>query len=148
MLNKNIYMEQALQNAYTAKSLNEVPVGAVIVYKNNIVASTYNKMIANNNPCYHAEMLAIFDACKQLNSFRLNECALYTTLEPCVMCAGAIMHSRIEKLYFGAEDEKYGAIYNGAKIFYQPYPHKPEIYSGIYEKECKKLMQDFFKNKR
>jgi tRNA(adenine34) deaminase len=148
MLSKNIYMEQALKNAYIAKELNEVPVGAVIVYKNHIIASTYNQMITNNNPCHHAEMLAITQACKKLNNIRLNECSIYTTLEPCVMCAGAIMHSRIAKLYFGAEDEKYGAIYNGAKVFYHPYPHKPEIYSGFYETECKEILQDFFKNKR
>jgi len=141
----NIFMQEALNQAKIAFAKDEVPVGAVIVCEGKIIAKSFNQNISLNDPCAHAEILALKRAAEVKNSPRLDDCDLYVTLEPCTMCLGAISWARIKSLYFGAGDEKFGAITNG--VILKNY-HKPEIYSGINEEESKKLLQDFFKSKR
>jgi tRNA(adenine34) deaminase len=141
----NIFMQEALNQAKIAFTKDEVPVGAVIVCDGVIIAKSFNQNISLNDPCAHAEILALKKAAEVKNSPRLDDCDLYVTLEPCTMCLGAISWARIKSLYFGACDEKFGAITNGAIL--KNY-HKPEIYSGINEEESKKLIQDFFRAKR
>lgn len=148
MLQKNKFMEQAIENAKMAFEIDEVPIGAVVVLDNKIIGSSYNQVLKNKNPTHHAEILAINQACSNINNHILNNCTIYSTIEPCPMCAGAILNSRIKNLYFGAEDVKYGAIHNKAKIFSHQYPHILNVYGGLQEKECKELMQKFFKEKR
>lgn len=143
------YMQEALRQALLAKEIGEVPVGAVIVYQRDIIAKAHNLIETTNTPLAHAEILAIQTACKVLGINRLIECDLYVTLEPCTMCAGAIMHARLRRLYYGAFDPKGGAIDHGIKFFNQPTClHKPEIYGGIYETESSNLLRSFFIDKR
>ncbi len=147
----NQFMQLALQQAQKAFEENEVPVGCVIVHRKTkeIIASTHNLVENNNNPTHHAEILAIDAACKKLNSKNLSECDLYVTLEPCTMCASAISHSRIKNLYFGANDEKQGAVESGVNFFSSNSCfHKPEIYSNIMTEESKELLKKFFKTLR
>ena len=143
------FMKVALQEAYKAESLGEVPVGAVIVSEGSIIAKAGNRVLENQDPSAHAEIIAIRKACEVLNSERLIECDLYVTLEPCVMCAGAISFARIRRLYIGATDKKGGAVLNGVKFFNSPTcHHKPEIYSGFQEIESMNLLKKFFATKR
>jgi tRNA(adenine34) deaminase len=138
-------MEAAIEEAMIAKQKGEVPVGAVITYSNEIIARGHNQIIQTNNSLAHAEIIAIHSAMKILNQKYLNECDLYVTLEPCCMCAGAIVLARIRRLYIGAEDSKIGAagsLYNIVQD--KNLNHYCEIYSGINEKECKKILTDFF----
>ena len=144
-------MELALEHAKKAKLLGEVPVGAVIVNELNyeILSIRHNEMKNKNNPLKHAELLAIDDACKIINSRFLLNTLIYVTLEPCAMCAAAISEARIKKLYFGAYDEKKGAIENGIRIFNNNnYYFKPEVYGGIKEIECSIILKEFFQLKR
>lgn len=143
------FMQQAVSLAGDASARGEVPVGAVVVLEGKIIASAHNLVESKNDPTAHAEMLAIRLACEKLNSPRLTDCDLYVTLEPCAMCATAISFARIKRVYFGAYDEKGGAVENGARIFSQKTcHHKPEIYGGIAENECGDLLKDFFKQLR
>jgi tRNA(adenine34) deaminase len=143
------FMNEALKQAKLAYKNNEVPVGAVIVANNKIIAKAYNKNIKLNDPMAHAEILAIKKAAKLIKSPRLDDCDIYVTLEPCTMCASVISLSRIRRVYYGANDIKFGAIENGVKFFNSSScQHKAEIYSGIREKESQKLLTSFFKNRR
>jgi tRNA(adenine34) deaminase len=143
---KNYYMELAIKEAYTSYIKEEIPVGAVIVNNNHeIISMNHNQSIELCDPTAHAEILAIRSACSKIKNHRLNNCTLYTTLEPCPMCAGAILQSKIPLVYFGAYSPKYGAIENNATMFHHNYPHNPEIYGGIYEEECKDIIKKFFK---
>ena len=135
-------MKVALQEARSAMLKDSVPVGAVIVFNDNIIAQTSND---SSHAIAHAEILAIRASLLKLNAKVLTECDLYTTLEPCAMCSGAISLARIRRLYFGAYDQKNGVIHRG--IFQQCY-HIPEIYGGIMEEECSQLLKDFFVRKR
>lgn len=143
-------MQEAINQAKIALSCNEVPVGVIITDGNgNIIALAHNMIEKYQNPLMHAECIAIFRACKKLKSRSLMSCNLYTTLEPCYMCAGAIANAKITRVYIGTEDERFGAIINGAKIYQNKFVnHIPEVYSGIMENECKDLLQNFFKNLR
>jgi tRNA(adenine34) deaminase len=142
-------MSIAYVEAVKAGARGEVPVGAVITYKGEVIARAGNDIIAANDPCGHAEILAIRKACATLNNERLTDCELYVTLEPCTMCAGAISHARLKRVYYGAEDKKAGAIDNGVRFFTSPScHHAPEVYSGFLEKESAQLLTDFFKIKR
>lgn len=142
-------MQSSIVQAGIAAESGEVPIGAVIVKNGNIIASAYNLVERSNDPTAHAEILVIRAAAKILNSPRLTDCDLYVTLEPCAMCAQAIVFARIRRLYFGAFDEKGGGVENGARIFSQPNcNHKPEIYGGISESECGELLKEFFRKKR
>lgn len=145
----NKFMKLALLEARKAAQINEVPVGAVIVLDGKVIAKAHNKKETNNDPLGHAEILVIKKAVKKLGSWRLNGCSLYVTLEPCSMCAGAIMHSRISKVIYGASDPKGGAMGEVFNLFNSaPVNHKPEIISGILQEEAKTLLQTFFKAKR
>lgn len=139
----------ALQQAQIAFENDEVPVGAVVVENGEIIAKAYNQNRFLNDPTAHAEILALRKACEKKQVSRLDGCDLYVTLEPCAMCVSAISLAKIRNLYFGLEDEKFGAVVNGVKFFSSNSCfHKSEIYSGFYESEIKNLMQKFFITKR
>ena len=147
----SVNMEIALREAKSAVSGDEVPVGAVIVEGNTgkIIAQASNRVEQLHDSTAHAEMLAIRKACAILGQKRLEGCDIYVTLEPCAMCAGAISHARLRRLYFGAMDIKSGAVENGIKFFEHPTcHHAPEIYGGIREIESHQLLTAFFQNKR
>lgn len=143
------FMREALDLAQKAQTLGEIPVGAVIVHKGKIIGRGHNLTRTNNDPSAHAEIVAIREAAQYLGNDRLPNCDLWVTLEPCAMCAGAIAHARIERLYYGAADEKAGAVDSGVQLFNQPTCHHvPEVYSGLEESEAKNLLQQFFRDRR
>ena len=143
------FMEDALTEARAAARRGEVPVGAVIVSGGKVVAAAGNRTIAFMDPTAHAEMVAIREAARAIGADRLPQCDLYVTLEPCAMCAGAIAHARIRRLYFGASDEKGGAVEAGPRLFNWPtIHHRPEVYGGFCEAECAGLLRDFFRERR
>ena len=145
----DFFMEKALQEAEKSYQNNEVPVGAVITYQDKIISTGQNLLIKNNDPTAHAEIIAIKNASQYLNNYRLINCDLYVTLEPCIMCLGAIFHTRIRNLYFGAHDLKTGAC--GGLINLKDNKqlnHHCNIYGGIAESKSRKILQDFFKEKR
>lgn len=141
-------MRLALCEAEKAKAENEVPVGAVIVKDNKVIATGRNRRETEKNALCHAEIEAIDNACKVLGGWRLNDCDLYVTLEPCPMCAGAIINSRIRRVYYGAFDDKAGSFGSVEDFNRLAYNHKPEIYAGIMEDECRKILTEFFENIR
>ncbi len=142
-------MALAMKEAQAAADRGEVPVGAVIARGNSVVASAGNRTRELADPTAHAEMLAIREACRVLSSERLTNLDLYVTLEPCAMCAGAISFARLRRLYFGAADEKGGAVVNGVRFFASPTcHHTPDIYPGIGESEASLLLKTFFKERR
>tara|TARA_B110000003_G_C16638832_1_gene529384 strand:+ start:1522 stop:1968 length:447 start_codon:yes stop_codon:yes gene_type:complete len=138
------FMNQAIQEAMKAYNLGEVPVGAVIVCDDKIIARAHNYSEALNDPTAHAEMQAFTSACNYLGGKYLNECILYVTLEPCIMCAGAAYWSQLKKVVFGAMDKKRGFSTTNQQILHP----KTEIKSGFMKEECSKLLYDFFKSKR
>ena len=143
------FMRSALSQANEALLYDEVPVGAVIVLDNKIIASAHNLNRTENNPTRHAEIIAIEQAARFLNNERLNDCIMYITKEPCAMCAGAIVHSRIRKLFIGAKDIKYGACGTVISVCgNNVLNHTPEIEFGILEEECSLIIKNFFKLKR
>ena len=144
------HMDIALQEARDAANRGEVPVGAVVVASNGVIVSrASNRTREKNDPSAHAEMLAIRAACERLGQERLVGYDLYVTLEPCAMCAGMIAAARIRRLYYGASDQKSGAIEQGARIFAHPQSHhSPEIYPGVGEDEATALLKAFFTNLR
>lgn len=144
------HMEAALLEARSAASRGEVPVGAVVVSpKGEVIGSAGNRTRSDNDPTAHAEILAIRAACAHLGSERLIGCALYVTLEPCAMCAGAITAARIDRLYYGAADPKSGGVAQGARVFaHSQCHHIPEVFDGIAERDAAALLRDFFAAKR
>ena len=149
-MNENNYMELAIEHAKKAASLNEVPVGAVLVDEKNqeVLSFRHNEIVSQNNCLNHAEILVIEEACKLKKSRYLNDTVIYVTLEPCTMCAAAISEARVKRIYFGAYDEKKGAIENGIRIFRNKNYFQPEVYGGIKEKECSLILKSFFSSKR
>ncbi|WP_010543692.1 nucleoside deaminase [Sphingomonas elodea] len=142
-------MRAALAAAEAAAAAGEVPVGAVVLLNGSIVATGANAPRALRDPTAHAEMLAIRAAAHALGRDRLEDCDLWVTLEPCAMCAGAIAHARIARLYYGASDPKGGAVEHGPRLFGQPTcHHRPEVYPGIGEAEAGALLRDFFRSRR
>ena len=142
-----IFMLEALKEANIASTEDEVPVGAIIVRNGEILVKAHNTREKDKNALYHAEIKAINEACKILGGWRLVGCTLYVTLEPCPMCAGAIINSRIERVVYGAPDHKAGAF--GTMINLTDYPlFKPQITTGILSNECSGILSSFFKNKR
>jgi tRNA(adenine34) deaminase len=143
-------MLQAFTEAEKAAEMGEVPVGAVITDKlGNILAVAGNRTLVDHDPTAHAEMITIREVAAKLGSERLVDCDMYVTLEPCAMCAAAISFARIRRLYYGASDEKMGAVEHGPVFFAQPTcHHKPEVYSGIGELRGQQLLRSFFKNRR
>ena len=141
------FMREALDQAMHAFSCGEVPVGAVIVdrAKREVVARTYNRVETDNNPTLHAELLAINHLCKALHTKNLSRFDMYVTLEPCAMCATAISHARIGRLFYGASDPKMGSVENGVRFFTShSCHHRPEIYPGIMAMEAGELLKHFF----
>lgn len=143
-----IFMKSAVKEAEKASSEGEVPVGAVIVKDGKIIAEGRNRREKGKNALYHAEIEAIDNACKALGGWRLPGCTLYVTLEPCPMCAGAIINSRIERVVYGAKDYKAGSAESVINLFALPYNHKPEIIGGVLENECGEMLSSFFKTLR
>ena len=142
-------MSKAIELAYMALELNEVPVGAIVVHKQKIIGEGYNLKEYTQNVTRHAELIAIEQASLFLNNWRLIDCELYVTLEPCIMCAGAIYQSRISKVVFGAMDPKGGAFGGLYKIHEDlRLNHKVSVYNGVLAQECSLLLSKFFKNKR
>ena len=143
------FMKRALELANKAEQFNEIPVGAVVVYQGTIIGEGFNQSIMLNDPSSHAEMNAIRQAGAYLNNYRLLDCTLYVTLEPCPMCAGLLVHSRINRLIFGCSDLKTGAagsvfnLVNNSQL-----NHQIEVQSGILQEECSQLLSSFFKRRR
>ncbi|MBZ9763664.1 nucleoside deaminase [Mesorhizobium sp. CA8] len=143
------FMALALEEAVAAAGRGEVPVGAVIANGSTVIAKAGNRTRELSDPTAHAEMLAIREACRKLASERLTGHDLYVTLEPCAMCAGAISFARLRRLYFGAADEKGGAVINGVRFFASPTcHHTPDIYPGMGESDAALILKDFFREKR
>ena len=142
------FMEQALRLAEEAAAEGEVPVGCVIVRNGEIVGRGRNRRETAKTALGHGEIEAIADACKNLGGWRLWECSLYVTLEPCPMCAGAIINARIPQVYVGAKDAKYGACGSVCDLFSMDFNHHPQIEFGLMEEESAKLLQEFFANLR
>ena len=146
---KEKFMKEALKEAKKAYKKDEIPVGAVIVKDNKIIARAHNLKESKNNSICHAEILAIQKACKKLNSWRLLDCEMYVTLEPCSMCAGALINSRIKKVYIGTADEKTGACGSKLNLLEDfKFNHIVEIEKYILKDECEEILKDFFKNLR
>jgi tRNA(adenine34) deaminase len=142
-------MRAALDQAKAAAAAGEVPIGAVVVKDGVVLAAAHNAPRGTCDPTAHAEILAIRAAAAALGAERLNGCELWVTLEPCAMCAGAIVHARLPRLYYAAPDPKGGAVEHGARIFAQPQAlHRPEVYSGMGEAESAKLLRAFFAERR
>jgi len=151
MQNQNYkkWMNIALSEAEKASKKNEVPVGAIIIYQNNIISYGHNNSISKNDPTLHAEIDAIRKACKKIGNYRLTNTTLVVTLEPCLMCYGAIVQSRISKVIFGAYDLKTGVCESCADIKkLRCFNHKPDVIGGILEEKCSLILKDFFKERR
>ena len=144
----NTYMQEALALAKEAAAEGEVPVGCVIVRDGKIVGRGRNRRETGKNALAHAEIEAIDDACRNLGGWRLWDCTLYVTLEPCAMCAGAILNARIKRVVFGASDKKYGAVNSVCSLFSMDFNHHPEVEAGVMEEESAALLQAFFQNLR
>ncbi len=142
------FMKYALSLAEKSAEEGEVPVGAIVVCDGEIVGVGRNRREIVKNALHHAEIEAINNACQKLGGWRLWKCDLYVTLEPCPMCAGAIINSRIRNVYFGAKDEKNGAVVSAAQLFDMNFTHKPNYEGGILEKECSEILSNFFKELR
>lgn len=142
------FMLEALAEAQKSYEIGEVPVGAVVVKDGEIVGQGHNLRETDKNALHHAELIAIDEACKKLVGWRLWQCDLYVTLEPCPMCTGAIINSRIKRVVFGAFDKKAGSCASVVNLFELPYNHKPELISGVMENECAELLSRFFKELR
>lgn len=147
-MNDEFFMDQAIELAKEAAKEGEVPVGAVVVIDGRIVGSGRNRRETDKNALAHAEIEAINEACKTLGGWRLWQCDMYVTLEPCPMCTGAIINSRIKRLVYGASDSKAGSCGSVVNLFSLPYNHKPEVISGLKQEECAALLSDFFKRLR
>lgn len=141
-------MNAAIEQAQKAARIGEVPVGAVIVKGNDIISAAYNQRETQKSAMYHAEVNAINSACSALSGWRLWQCELYVTLEPCPMCAGAIINARIPRVVFGAYDPKAGSCGSVVDLFSLPYNHKPEVVGGVLEEECAAMLRDFFRSLR
>jgi len=144
-----IFMAEAIQEALKADKLNEVPVGAVVVLDGQIIGRGFNQPISSNDPTAHAEVMALRDAAKHVANYRLVDADLYVTIEPCTMCSGAIVHSRIRTLIYGAAEPKAGVVQSQQSIFTEPYfNHVVSVISGVLAEECSAVMQAFFKRRR
>ncbi len=144
-----LWMEEALREAQRALAMGEVPVGAIVVRDGRIVGRGWNQPITANDPTAHAEMLALREAGQGIGNYRLLDCDLYVTVEPCAMCAGAITHARIRRLIYGAEDAKAGAVHSMFQVLNHPkLNHQVEVTSGVLAARCMDLLQTFFRERR
>jgi len=144
-----LWMEEALRAAQRALEAGEVPVGAVVVFDARIIGRGWNRNIGDSDPTAHAEIVALRQAAATLGNHRLAECDLFATIEPCPMCAGAMVHARIKRLVYGADDPKAGAVQSVMQVLNHPQlNHKVEVRSGVLAGRCSELLQTFFKNRR
>ena len=141
-------MELALEQARLAANLNETPIGAVLVWEGEVVASAFNRRELDRIATAHAEILAINEACRKLGGWRLHKATLYVTLEPCPMCAGAIINARIKRVVYGASDRKAGCCGSILDLFREPFNHHPEVTGGVLAEESAALLRSFFKKLR
>jgi len=142
-------MLEALKEAKKAYAKDEVPVGAVVVKEERIIARAYNQTLSLNDPTAHAEILALKKAAKKLGNYRLNDCQIYVTIEPCPMCAGALIWARVKELLYGAPDTKSGACNSVVNLFAnKKFNHQVKVTAGILEKECRNIVQEFFQKRR
>ena len=142
------YMKEALKQAKKAYALGEVPIGCVIVHEGKIIGRGYNRRNTDKNTLAHAEITAINKASKVIGDWRLEECTLYVTLEPCQMCAGAIVNARIPAVYYGAKDDKAGCCGSVLNLFEERYGHHPAIYGGVLADDCADVLRAFFSGLR
>jgi tRNA(adenine34) deaminase len=148
-MRSNAFLDAAFAEAHAAAARGEAPIGAVVVQDGRIIARDGNRTREAKDPTAHAEVLVLRAAARQLGNERLTDCDLYVTLEPCPMCAGAISHARIRRLYYSAPDPKGGAVEHGARVFAQPTcHHAPEVYPGLREADAAALLRDFFQARR
>ncbi len=142
------FMYLAIEQAKSAYKIKEVPIGAVVIKDGEVVGAGYNRRETGKNALYHAEIIAIDEACRKLGGWRLWQCELYVTMEPCPMCAGAILNSRLKRVVYGCEDKKAGSVRSVINLFDLPYNHKPECTGGVLSDECSELLSDFFRELR
>ena len=142
------FMRVAMEEARKSSANGEVPVGAVIVFENMVLSKAHNETVKRNDPTAHAEIMAIRKACETKKNYRIPECDLYVTLEPCAMCLGAVNQARIRKLVFGAYDPKSGAVESIMKFPFDKMNRRVEIKGGVLAEECGNILKDFFKGKR
>ena len=148
-MKKEFLMREALVQAKKALKKGEVPIGAVVVLGDEIIGRGYNQPITTKDPTAHAEIIALKEASNRLDNYRLNEAIIYTTLEPCFMCSGALVHARIKKIIFAAQDTKSGVVVNNGGLIQSEFlNHKVSFEGGILEKEASKLLKNFFLEKR
>jgi tRNA(adenine34) deaminase len=148
MTDEERYMRLALAQAQKARDREEVPVGAVVVSAGKVLGRGYNSPIGRKDPTDHAEMVAIRRACRRAGNYRLRDCDLYVTLEPCPMCVGAVIQARIRKVVYGAPDPKAGAVRSVMRFPFQKLNHRPELKGGLLAEECGLLLKEFFRQKR
>lgn len=148
IMNDGFFMQKALEQAELALEKGEVPVGAVVVSEGKIIGQGHNECISRQDPTAHAEIVAIREACRAEKNYRLPDCDVYVTLEPCAMCLGAIVHARIKQLFYGSQDPKAGAVESTMCFPFEKVNHRPEIKGGILARECGKILKDFFQEKR
>lgn len=142
------FMYLAVEQAKKAYEINEVPIGAVVIKDGKVVGAGYNRRETGKNALYHAELMAIDEACRKLGGWRLWQCELYVTLEPCPMCAGAIINSRLKRIVYGCEDYKSGSVKSVVNLFELPYNHRPEYIGGVLSDVCSQMLTDFFRELR
>ncbi len=142
------FMREAIKLARVAEELDEVPIGAVVVWEGEIVGRGYNTRESSRMATHHAEILAIEDACRRLGGWRLHKATLYVTLEPCAMCAGAIINARIPRIVYGASDNRFGALGSLLDLSKVPFNHIPKVERGVLMEECSAMLTDYFRKKR
>jgi tRNA(adenine34) deaminase len=142
-------MEEALRSAQRALEGGEVPVGAIVICEGRIVGRGWNRMVSDNDPTAHAEIVALREAGRNLGNYRLGECELFATIEPCAMCAGALIHARVKRLVYGADDPKAGAVHSVTQVVNHPQlNHRMEVTSGILAGRAAEILQEFFRKRR
>jgi tRNA(adenine34) deaminase len=148
-VNDELWMEEALRAAQRALEMGEVPVGALVVCDGRVIGRGWNQNITDHDPCGHAEIMALREAGKNLGNHRLSECELFVTIEPCAMCAGALVHARIKRLVYGADDPKAGAVRSVLQVLNHPQlNHQMDVRSGVLAGRSADLLQTFFRNRR
>jgi tRNA(adenine34) deaminase len=148
-ISDDMWMEKAIGCAQHALASGEVPVGAIVVHQGKIVGRGWNRTISNNDPTAHAEMIALREAGAALGNYRLGGCEVFATIEPCPMCAGALVHARIQRLVYGADDPKAGAVHSVMRVLNDPaLNHRVEVQGGVLADQCAEILQDFFRSRR